>query len=299
MPKRDFYQVLGVSRSASEKEIRQAYRRLARNHHPDLNPNDRAAETRFKEISEAYEVLSDADKRRQYDRFGQVGSRNGSAQPGGAPGPGGFHWSSHTGGMPGMDDIFDQLLQQVSRRQPGNRRSSGGSGDLEQTVELSLAEAILGTTRRVQCTISNGGSKTLEVRIQPGVTDGTRIRMAGQGHPASGGRPAGDIFLVVRLLNDPRFERQQDDLYTAVQIPLYQAMLGGEVEVPTPTGGRLALTLPPETQNGRRFRLAGQGMSRARGAGRGDLYADMHVTIPTGLSERERDLIRKLARLRG
>jgi DnaJ-class molecular chaperone len=298
---RDLYTVLGVSKSASDKEIRQAYRRLAREHHPDLNPNDKAAEMRFREISEAYEVLSDKQKRAQYDRFGHIG--NGRPGTSYGTGFGDLFGSSGFGASgfrssPGMEDLIDQLLQGVGRKRPGAGAARRGQ-DLEQPIEITLAEAIRGATRRIQVAQPGEPSKTLEVTIQPGVDTGTRIRMSGQGNPGFGGAAAGDLILTVRVTPDPRFQRDGDDLSTTVEAPFYRAALGGEVEVPTPTGGRLALSLPAGTRAGQRFRLTGQGMPRLSGAGRGDLYAEIRLTVPDGLTERERSLISELAALRG
>jgi curved DNA-binding protein len=298
MPTRDLYSVLGVSKSASDKEIRQAYRRLAREHHPDLNPDDTAAEVRFRELSEAYEVLSDKQKRAQYDRFGVV--PNGRTDGGQGPGFGDFSWPSGVGfgGGPGMETLIDQLLQGVGRKRPGAGSARRGES-IEQSVEISLAEAIHGTKRRIQVAQPGEPSRTLEVTIQPGVDSGTRIRMAGQGKQGAGGAAAGDLILVVRVAPDNRFDRSGDDLSTTVEVPFYRAALGGEAEVPTPLGARLALSIPPGTRSGQRFRLAGQGMPRLGGSGRGDLYAEIRLTVPDQLTDRERALMSELAELRG
>jgi DnaJ-class molecular chaperone len=296
MPVHDLYAVLGVSKSASDKEIRQAYRRLAREHHPDLNPNDKAAEMRFREISEAYEVLSDKQKRAQYDRFGHIGN----GRPGASydPGFGDLFGGSGFRGSAGMEDLIDQLLQGVGRKRPGAGGARRGQ-DVEQPIEITLAEAIQGTTRRIQVAQPGEPSRTLEVTIQPGVDTGTRIRMGGQGNPGFGGAAAGDLMLTVRVVPDPRFQRDGDDLSTTVDTPFYRAALGGEVDVPTPTGARLALSIPAGTRGGQRFRLAGQGMPRLGGVGRGDLYAEIRLTVPDGLTDRERSLISELAAMRG
>ncbi|MFN0070276.1 MAG: DnaJ C-terminal domain-containing protein [Chloroflexota bacterium] len=299
MPTRDLYTVLGIPRTASDKEVRQAYRRLARQHHPDLNPDDHAAESRFKEISEAYEVLSDKQRRAQYDRFGHIPNGRPTVTPGG-PGFGNMGWASTEtmGGSGGMENLIEQLLHGVGRKRPG-ANSARRSQATERTIEVTLAEAVMGTTRRVQVAQPGESSRTLEVTVQPGVGDGTRIRMAGQGTPGFAGEPAGDLFLIVRIIADPRFERRQDDLYTTLDVPFYRAALGGEVEVPTPTGARLALAIPAETHGGQRFRLAGQGMPRLGQSVRGDLYAEVRITIPDDLTDRERVLLHELAQLRG
>jgi DnaJ-class molecular chaperone len=297
MPTRDLYAVLGVSKSASDKEIRQAYRRLAREHHPDVNPDNKASESRFREISEAYEVLSDKQKRAHYDRFGHVGNgRPGNASS--ADFSDFFSTSNGFGAAPGMENLIDQLLQGMGRKRPGAGGSRRGQ-TIEQSIEISLAEAIQGTTRRIQMAQSGEPSKTLEVTIRPGVDTGTRIRMAGQGHSGSGGAAAGDLILTVRIVSDVRFQRNGDDLSTIVDVPFYRAALGGEVEVPTPMGGRLALSIPAGSRGGQRFRLTGQGMPRLGGSGRGDLFAEIRLTVPDQLTDRERMLISELASLRG
>jgi curved DNA-binding protein len=197
-----------------------------------------------------------------------------------------------------MENLIDQLLQGVGRKRPGAGSSRRGQ-NVEQPIEITLAEAIQGTTRRIQVAQPGAPSKTLEVTIQPGVDTGTRIRMAGQGNPGFGGSAAGDLLLTVRIAPDPRFQRNGDDLSTIVDVPFYRAALGGEVEVPTPTGGRLALSIPASTSGGQRFRLAGQGMPRLGGSGRGDLYAEIRLTLPDQLTDRELSLISELASLRG
>ncbi len=307
--KQDYYQVLGVARGASEKEIRQAYRKLARQYHPDLNPNDKAAEARFKEIGEAYEVLSDPEKRKKYDRYGhnwqqaeaaEAAAREGGFgnfrwAPGGA-GPGGVRFETGNLDESAFADLFGSLF---GGRGPGRARTMAQRGeDYEQPVEVTIEEAFNGTQRTVQLQGADGRVRRLEVKIPPGVTDGSRIRMAGEGGPGFGGAPNGDLYLVVSILPSPTFERKGDDLYVNVSVPLHVLMLGGEVQVPTPKGTRLALKIPPETQNDRVFRLAGQGMPRLGSSGRGDLYATVKAVLPVPLTERERELFRELARQR-
>jgi curved DNA-binding protein len=315
MARRDYYDVLGVPRSASEKDIRQAYRKLARQYHPDLNPNDKQAEARFKEIGQANEVLGEADKRKQYDRWGhdfekieqarKAGASTGTSGSGFSSGP--FTWTGGTrftgtgGSSSTIDDdvlggLFDQIMGGMGR---GGRRGGGPTRgeDYDHPVSLTLEEAFAGTTRLIQITPANGIPQTIEAKIPPGVAEGQRVRIAGKGGPGFNGGPAGDLYLVISIRPHQRFVQEGDDLTVPVEVPLYTAMLGGEVLVPTLKGSRLALKIGPETQNGQRIRLAGQGMPRADG-GRGDLYAEVRVVTPTGLSERERDLFRELAALR-
>jgi curved DNA-binding protein len=313
--KQDYYQVLGVARGASEKEIRQAYRRLARQYHPDLNPNDKAAEARFKEIGEAYEVLSDPDKRKKYDRYGHKWQQAEAAEAAARDaGFGNFRWSSSGGGGTGggarfdTGNLDDSAFADLFGNLFGGRSGGGGfrsrtisqrGEDYEQPVEVTLEEAFSGSERVVQLKGADGKVRRLEVKVPAGVTDGSRIRIAGEGGPGLGGAPNGDLYLVVSVLPNSAFERKGDDLYVDVSVPLHVMMLGGEAQVPTPKGTRLALKIPPETQNGRVFRLAGQGMPRLQGGGRGDLYATAQAALPVPLTERERELFRELAKQRG
>ena len=308
--KQDYYQMLGVTRGASEKEIRQAYRRLARQHHPDLNPGDKSAEARFKEIGEAYEVLSDADKRKKYDRYGhnwqQAEAAEAAARDGGfrdfrsAPGQSGTRFqTSGTFDESMFGDLFGDLLNGSARTGGRGRRRAMSGEDYEQPVEVTLEEAFSGSQRVLTLQTPGGTPRRLEVKIPPGVADGSRIRIAGEGGPGFGGGPNGDLYLVTSVRPHPNFERKGDDLYVEVPVPLHTMMLGGEAEVPTPKGARLALRIPAETQNGRVFRLAGQGMPHLAGAGRGDLYAKAIAVLPTALADRERELFEELARQRG
>ena len=316
MARRDYYQVLGVPKNASDKEILKAFRKLARQYHPDVNPGDKQAEASFKEISEAYEVLSDADKRKKYDRFGHNWQQAEAAEKAGANvgdfgGFGGFGGFGRGGRRAGagtgaesvtfesgdLGDLFESLFGESgragSRRRPTARRGE----DLEHPIAVSLEEAFAGTTRTLTLQSPSGGSASIEVKIPAGVTDGTRIRVEGKGSPGMGG-PPGDLFLVVSLQPHNRFRRDGSDLYTSADVPLTTAVLGGEADVPTLRGTRLKLRLPPETQNGQRFRLAGQGMPGLDGKSRGDLYADVKVVLPTKLNDRERELFKELASAR-
>lgn len=300
---RDYYQVLGVSRQASEKEIRAAYRKLARKYHPDLNPGDKQAEERFKEIQAAYDVLSDPEKRAKYDRFGHAWEHAGQAPSGGFQGegfPGGFRFDF---GGTGVDEEFD--LGSIFERffggaaagpRTGYRRTARGQ-DIEQPIELTLEEAFQGTTRLVEVATPGGAPRRLEVKIPAGVREDSRVRVAGEGGPGIGGGPRGDLYLVVSIRPHSLFERKGDDLHLDIDVPLTTAMLGGEVQVPT-LKGRVALKIPPETQNGRVFRLAGLGMPHLGGTGKGDLYAKVRVMLPTNISPRERELFAELRRLR-
>jgi len=305
---KDYYKTLGVSKSASAEEIKKAYRRLARQHHPDVNKKPEA-EKRFKEINEANEVLSDADKRKRYDTIGPDWARvqNG----GGRQQPGGFQWvytgqggaDPFNGEATGFSDFFRTLFGegaadvdtgQLFGRPSANRRRRAAAGtDVEQDVEITLAEAYKGTERQVELRLSDGTARRLSVRVPTGVRDGQRIRLAGQGAPSAAGGPSGDLFLRMRVRQHPLFQRDADDLRMELPVALHEAMLGAEVTVPT-LKGRVSLRIPPETQNGRVIRLAGQGMPRAPG-GHGDLYVTVKVVLPTKLSDKERELVTELA----
>jgi len=289
MAGKDYYKILGVSRSASEREIKQAYRKLARQYHPDVNPGDKAAEEKFKQINEAYEVLSDKENRQKYDKYGdqwQYAEQFEKARQQQAPG-----WDFSQGGRRvyyGEGDygsLFDDLLGGFrfdrGQAQPRRRRS------LEHPVEVTLEEAYRGTTR----TLSFADGKRLEVKVPAGVRTGSRVRLAGKG--AQGG----DLYLIVTVKPHPTFERRGDDLYVGVSVPLVVAMLGGEAQVPT-LKGKVALKIPPETQNGRSFRLAGQGMPHLGNKSNGDLMAKVRVVLPAKLSAEEKELFKKLGELR-
>jgi DnaJ-class molecular chaperone len=322
---KNFYDVLGVARGASEKDIRSAYRKLARKHHPDVNPNDRAAEARFKEINIAHDVLSDPEKRKKYDKYGDhweqadqidEAQRRQSAGSWARYGPADGGIRQETGGDFGS--IFDSLF----RRERGGPRGAPASRrgqDVETPVEVSLEEAFHGTTRTVHLQSAElcrtcGGSgqiagaichgcdgvgqvlkpRRLEVKVPAGVKTGSRVRVAGEGRPGVGGGTPGDLYLVVTVQPHARFERKGDDLTIEVGVPLIEAVLGGEVEVST-VDGRVALRVPELTQNGRQFRLAGKGMPVLGTPGkRGDLFARVRVELPDHLGEHERELFRQL-----
>ena len=312
--RRDYYEVLGVPRNATDKDIKTAYRKLARKHHPDVNPGDKNSETLFKEIGEAYSVLSDAEKRRKYDRWGlnwekidqaQAAGANfgGQARPGrysyttteGAPGQTGFNFESED-----IGGLFEQLFGRAAGGRQRVRSAPRKGADMEQPVEITLEEAFNGTERTFTIQdLQTGESKNVEVKIPAGATEGLRVRVAGKGEPGIGGSAPGDLYLIVGIKPHASFERDGDDLRVKVPTPLYTAILGGEVMVPTPKGTRLALKVQPETPNGQRIRLAGQGMPRLKGGTRGDLYAEIDVQLPKHLTEREKEMFAELARARG
>lgn len=326
MAGKDYYKILGVKRDASEQEIKQAYRRLARQYHPDVNPGDKTAEAKFKEINEAHEVLSDKDKRQKYDQFGdQWQYADQFTKAGGQRGPyydfsqGGaqtFHFEQGD-----LDSIFGDLFQGFGPRTSRRTRPRRGR-DIEHPVEVTLEEAYHGTKRvlslegeepcsscsgigriqNVPCSTCRGSGITarlrqLEVKIPPGVKDGSRVRIAGKGEPGYTGGTSGDLYLVISVKTHHLFERKGDDLYVEVSVPLTIAVLGGEVQVPS-LKGQLALKIPPETQNGRAFRLTGQGMPHLGNSSHGDLLARVKIVLPTGLTAEEKKLFEQLHQLR-
>ena len=296
MAGKDYYSILGVNRDASEREIKQAYRRLARKYHPDVNPGDKSAEARFKQINEAYEVLSDKEKRQKYDQFGdQWQYADQFARAGQQQAP--FWDFSQSGsrvhfGGDELGGLFDDLFHGFTTGASSRRAQPRRGRDVEYPVEVALEEAYHGTAR----TISFGDGKRLEVKIPPGVRDGSRVRIAGKGGQGYGG-VRGDLYLVISVKPHRLFQRRGDDLYVEVAVPLVVAMLGGEVQVPT-LKGKLALKIPPETQNGRAFRLAGQGMPHLGNSARGALLAKVNVVLPTNLTQREKELFKQLGQLR-
>jgi curved DNA-binding protein len=287
---RDPYEVLGVERDASADEIRRAYRRLARRLHPDVN-KDEGAEERFKEVSQAYDVLSDPEKREHFDRSGvdwrQAGARASD------PGFGGFAAQAGFGDVRfdfGEDDLGDVLEGLFGRGGGGRRGGFAARGaDHEAMLELSLEDAARGGRR----SLSLGDGRTLEVDIPAGVRDGGRIRLAGQGGQGAGGGPPGDLLLRVRIRPHPRLRLEGRDLHVDVPVAPWEAALGAEVDVPT-LDGTTRVRVPAGSSSGRRLRLRGQGFPGPRG-GRGDLYANVKIVMPKRLSDRERELFRQLA----
>jgi curved DNA-binding protein len=320
---KDYYATLGVAKTATEKEIKQAYRKLARKLHPDVNPGDKASESRFKAINEAYEVLGDPEKRRKYDELGANWRQYEQAQQQGRPGPfADGAWTVNVGGGEGgvrtmteeemrrlfgdqdpFSDFFHAFFggaapepQGRAPRQGRGARSRRGR-DVEQDLELTLDEAFHGATRRFAVK-QEGHTRSVDVRIPPGVNDGSRVRVAGEGEHGGGGAAAGDLYLRVHLLPHPRFERRGRDLYLHVQVPVTTAVLGGEADVPSIDGKHLRLKVPAATQNGQVLRLKGHGMPAVgRQEDRGDLYATVDVRLPRSLTPEQARLYEALKRL--
>ena len=330
---KDYYASLGVPKTATEKEIKAAYRKLARKHHPDVNPGDKGAEAKFKEMNEAYEVLGDPEKRKKYDELGanwRMYEQGAGGFGGAGTQPGG--WNVHFGGGPGFggrgagggvrtmtedemremfgdsdpfSDFFHTFFggptggfEDTGRRaRAGRGRGSRQGRDLEQELELPLEDAVHGTTRRL-ATSQNGPARMVDVRIPAGVVDGSRVRVSGEGEHGSGGAKSGDLYLRIRLMPHPTFERKGKDLYTRVPVPLTTAVLGGEAEVRTLTGKSLRLRIPPLTQNAQVFRLKGHGMPTVNHPEQvGDLYATVDVQLPRELTPEQRTHFEALAKL--
>ena len=323
---KDYYETLGVAKTASDKELKQAYRKLARKHHPDVNPGDKSAETRFKEINEAYEVLGDPEKRRKYDELGanwrqyEQAQQQGQGFPGGSPfGGGGGAWNINMGGPGGyrtmseeeMHDLFGNEdpfsdffrtffgggggAREGGRPRQGRAPRSQKGRDIEHEVELTLEEAYHGATRRIS--IKQGGhARSVDVRIPVGVKDGSRVRAAGEGESGGNGGASGDLYLRVRIRPHAVFEREGNDLRAKVAVPVTTAVLGGEAQVPTITGS-VRLKIPETTQNGQVFRLKGHGMpSVGKPDDRGDLYAAVEIQLPRSLSKEQREHYEALAK---
>ncbi|MFO1368742.1 MAG: molecular chaperone DnaJ [Marinagarivorans sp.] len=345
MAKRDYYEILGVAKGVSEADLKKAYRRVAMKYHPDRNPDDKDAEEKFKEASEAYEVLSDENKRAAYDQYGHAGLE-GAGGMGGGFGGGGF------------SDIFGDVFGDIFGGGGGGRRGGPARGsDLRYTLELSLEDAVKGTSVKIKvptlvscktcdgsgaksgtkpatCTTCGGHgqvrmqqgffsvqqtcptcrgkgkiitdpckdchghgrveeTKTLNVKVPPGVDNGDRIRLAGEGEAGAEGGPSGDLYVQISVKEHEFFQRDGKNLYCEVPIGLVEACLGGEIEVPT-LDGRVKLKIPEETQTGKLFRLRGKGVAPVRGGAAGDLLCRVIVETPVNLTSKQKDLLRQL-----
>ncbi len=333
MAGKDYYAILGIPRNAPDKDIKAAYRKLARRYHPDVNPGDKSADARFREINEAFEVLSDAEKRKKYDQYGSDfenaeafarARQQAQRQGGGFAGPGGGGPTAYeTADMGDLSEVFESLFKGfgATSQRGGGRRQRRGQ-DIEHPIEVTMEEAYNGTKRILElqseqvCPTCQGMGRVknnicgqcrglgrlikprrLEVKIPAGVRDGSRVRVAGEGNPGMGS-PNGDLYLIVKVASHPLFKREGDDLQVDVPVSLVTAVLGGEIQVPTLKGSKLALKIPPETQNGKIFRLGQQGMPRLNDVKRGDMLARVAVVLPTNLSDKERVLFEQFKAMR-
>ena len=303
MDYKDYYKILGVPRGASADEVKKAYRKLAMQYHPDRNPGDKQAEERFKEMNEAYQVLSDPQKRARYDQLGESYSQwehNGA--------PGNFNWGQWTAqpgqsgaqevnfddlfGEGAFSDFFRSIFGGTNVGQAVRSRTSRGAPSIQQPVTISLREAYAGTTRMLQI-----GNRRVEVKLPAGARNGTKVRVTGAGPARSDGSPS-DIYLVLNVAEDHLYERDGNDLYTQVTIDVFKAILGGEAEVGT-LGGKIILTIPPGTQPEQVFRLAGRGMPQLKNSEtKGDLYVRAKVQIPKKLNARQKALLEEAAKLK-
>ncbi len=324
---KDYYTTLGVSKTATDKEIKQAFRKLARKYHPDVNPGDKSAEARFKEVNEANEVLSDPQKRKKYDELGANWRAYENAPPGSNPYAGGSpfgggHWggTAGTGGFRTMteeemsdmfgggaespfSDFFKTFFggmgaEDATGARGGRSRPRARKGqDVEHPFELDLEDAIRGSVQRLQLR-HDGHARSVEVRIPAGVTEGSRVRVPGEGGRGTGSAASGDLYLRVQLKPHPVFDVKGRDVYTRTRVAVPTAVLGGEVDVVTPESKTLRLKLPAGTQSGQRFRLRGHGLpSVGKTDERGDLYASVEVDVPKILSDEERKHYEALSKL--
>jgi DnaJ-class molecular chaperone len=339
MAGKDYYSILGIPKNAPDKDVKAAYRKMARKYHPDVNPGNKGAEARFKEVNEAFEVLSDVDKRKKFDQYGsdfenaeayararqqaqqQAQQQYGSAGRGGRGTPNTTYEASDMGDL---NEVFESLLKGFGSggTRAGGRRAPRRGQDIEHQVDVTLEEAYNGTRRVMElqaeqvCATCQGQGRTksgvcqqcrgagrvikprrLEVKIPAGVKEGSRVRIAGEGEQGVGGTP-GDLFIVIKVAPHALFKREGDDLLVDVPVSLVAAVLGGEVQVPTLKGNKLALRIPAETQNGKVFKLARQGMPRLGDTDRGDMLARMAVVLPTNLSDKERAVFEQFRSMR-
>jgi curved DNA-binding protein len=297
---RDYYQILGIKRNASEKEIKSAFRKLARKFHPDKNQNDRRAEETFKRISEAYEVLSDSSIRAKYDQVGHQAWKAGvkNKRPSTAWGgphdftggfPGGFNvHSSKPGGFGGFD--IEDLLGGMFAKKRRRKTSTPQAQHRNAKLEIPIRDAVTGCERRITITSETGQSESLTVKIPPGVREGQKIRLAGKGHKGLG--TTGDLLIEIIYEQDPRFLREDYDLSTDLKVPFHVALLGGKAIVQT-LEGSVEMTIPAGTQGGQRMRLKGKGLPKET-AKRGDLFARIRIVLPQGLDDRGKELVEKL-----
>lgn len=294
MAKKDYYSVLGVSKSASADEIKKAYRKLAMKFHPDKNPGNKSAEESFKEASEAYEVLSDEKKRLNYDQFGFAGAGAFSGRQGGFErGPGGFSGSDSEQ----FQDIFGDIFGDVFGGRGNYRQNRKAKGaDLRYTLNLTLEEAILGCEKIISFIRQRSGkdeTAKLSVKVPPRVKEGQRLKLNSEGDSPSGVSIPGDLYVIINVQSHPIFERKDDDLLVTAPVSYLTAILGGEVEVPTLTGS-IVLKVPAGTHSGQTLRVKGKGILKANGFGSGDILVSIVVDTPNQLSQREKELFNEL-----
>lgn len=301
---KDYYAALGVPRTATDKEIKSSYRKLARQYHPDANPGNQAAEEKFKEITEAYEVLKDSDKRRKYDMLGSSWKAGSDFQP--SPDMGGFTFDFGGLGDLGRGSAFSDFFEMLFGAPLGGGPIGYGrgphttgpmrGGDQEAEVELTVEELARGATRTLQISAPGIKPKTLEVKIPAGVRAGSRVRIPGEGGPSMTGGPRGDLYLKVKVKPHQNYVVEGDNLVTEVQITPAQAVLGGEATVQT-LDGPVRIVIPPGSQSGRLLRLRGKGLPKLKQEAPGDQLVRLKIAVPTTVSPEERELYQQLLKL--
>lgn len=305
MSKKDFYSILGVTRTASQDELKKAYRKLAMQWHPDKNPGDKKAEEKFKEISEAYDVLSDPKKREAYDQFGHAGAQGfgGAGGPFGG-GPGGFGGFGGQGQGPGGDpfqDIFGDMFQDIfggARGGPRSHRRPSKGADLRYTLNISFEDSALGCEKVISFVRQKGGkeeSAKLSVNVPAGVKEGQRLKLAGEGDTVQGGGTPGDLYVIINIQEHPLFKRNESDVTMDLPIIYTDAILGTSIEVPTLTG-KAMIRIPPGTHSGQTFRLKGKGFPKLGGFGSGDMLVRILVDTPHNISSRQKELVEELSK---
>jgi len=307
LSKKDYYSLLNVSRSATADEIKKAYRKLAMQYHPDKNPGDKKAEEKFKEFSEAYEVLSDPKKREMYDQFGHAGAQGGFGGFGGAGGPFGGAGAYGAGaGGPGQDpfqDIFGDVFSEIFGARgagagAGPRRRQAKGSDLRYTLNISFEESALGAEKVISFVRQRGGkdeTAKLSVNVPAGVKEDQRLKLAGEGDTPPGGGPAGDLYVIIKVQDHPLFRRQENDIVMDLPVSYTDAILGTSVEIPTLTG-KAVIRIPPGTHSGQTFRLKGKGFPKIGGFGSGDMLVRLIVDTPEKINARQKELLEELSK---
>ena len=289
MTKKDYYAVLGVSREAKAEEIKKAYRKLARQYHPDVNPGNKSAEEKFKQISEAFDVLSDEKKRGIYDRFGYYSDQLPEEAASGA----GFDSSRFD--TANFQDVFSEIFSNIRGRASTAYTQASRGADIEQPIEISFDDAMRGMTVNLDIE-RNGGREKIAVKVPAGVDTGSRIRVSGKGQPGAFGGPPGDLFIITNVGTHPYFKRKGDNIYCVIPITVPEAALGARIEVPT-IDGKARLRVPPGTPSGQQFRLRERGVPSLRGGGvRGDQYVEVKIVLPKVISEETKELLQQYAK---
>ncbi len=296
MEYKDYYKILGIDKTASSDNIKKAYRKLARKYHPDVNPNDKTAESKFKELQEAYDVLKDEKKRKEYDELGSNYFNFKNAGAGGGPSQGEYYYD-YTGGGPSgfnfntggagfnFEDIFSDLFSRSGKKQGPVK-----GNDLSAALEISVIESVKGTER-----IININGEKIKVKIPAGISNGGRIKVSGKGSPGLNGGPSGDLYIEIAVLNDNIFERKGNDIYANKKIKLTEAVLGAKVEVPT-IDGKIMLTIPAGTQNGAKFRVPKKGAADISTKKSGDLIVTIQIEVPSNISEKIKKIFTELSK---